>query len=61
MFIVRNDAGYLCGYDEDETDEDGVALVFCDAAAEALVIEHEAVALVAAAFVGGEVEEIAQA
>lgn len=58
MFIVRSEEGYLSGYDEDSTDEEQIGLIFADRAAEALVIENEGVAIIAAAFVGGDVVEL---
>lgn len=60
MFIVRSEHGYLVEHGESEQD-DTLALVFSDNAADALVIESESITLIAAAFVGGDAVELCEA
>jgi hypothetical protein len=58
-FLVRSEHGYVA--DHDDHDDERISLVFSDEAADAIVIESETTAIIVAAFVGGEVVEMAEA
>lgn len=59
MFVIRSDKGYLL--DHHSEDDDALSLAFADTAAAAMFIESETAAAIIAAFIGGDVVELANA